>query len=290
MTYPYRDAFINWCQLSENLKEVSVIRTDISLSEFWDYLFSTRTVDYKPSDVIEADIRSYLVWCQDTAHKRPRTINLILSNIKKYFTYLYNHKFIVQFPVVNLHGVEYDRTPFVVTDWMQYLDDFKESGLSDNTLKLLVYISLGMYSKNLGKVTVGEVARQDKNNVIADTFGDLGLESSAPFFQTKTDKAYVSTNSFCKHLREANKDAVLPKYFSLNPSHLRRSYLLTKVANTDKNDLELMQELGIEYKSLVYYKTCLATYKIVDYRTIREDFLNKIEEKQNQVNNHMPFH
>ncbi len=271
MNYPYQKRFRQFLHNSQHLAPLTITTYDTSLTKFFTYLRANRAAfaaDPRLANLTESDVRAYFNMLQTNEKITLSTYNKILSQLNRYFRYLFTHRLIKSYPTLTLHGQAVDPNQRVNTKWLAKLDTI----LADDHLHYYTRMVLLLTKHGF---TVGEFLRPGFYRVLANT--KLTSPSEKQFYQRyqtfirPLQARQNSTDLFLKqrYQPEAPRltNAGLHKYlkrdesylgFHLAPKYLHQSYILTQLAaHRDWSDQHLMSYLKLDPASLLYYQRLL---------------------------------
>lgn len=270
--YPYQHEFIKYCSNVKKLSDLSLVDTDKCISTFWTYYEVNSINEAKLDNITLADIKDFLAQLDQNLNFTIRTINKYISYIKQYFNYLYTTQKIVNYPIANLRGIEFDRKKVFYINWMDSLTQLAESKhLSATTMKVLTLISMGFTPQSLISLKWNDLTNYNDNSKkqILEKYLNLEKIENPYLFSKKDGSPYKSFESIKRTLKQDQK--YVP--FSLKLENLHREYILTLVNNVDLTDKQLKFKLQCSDKSLNYYKHLLLINEIIDFRSIASKYI-----------------
>ena len=272
MDYPYQPEFRRFLQ-QQHLAPLTIKTYDTSLSNLFNFLLANRPQFATHPDLkhlTETDVRAYLNYLQTDKRITMTTYNKILSQLNRYFRYLFTHQLIATYPTLTLHGRAVTPNQRVATKWLAKLDLL----LADDHVHYYTRLVL-LLSKH--GFTVGEFLypgfyrvwdqltltdpeearfRQAFNAYIAPR---QQLQNSPDLFlkqRFSPTHPQLSNAALHKFLRQDEEYVG----FSLAPKYLHQSYILTYLKNhRHASDQELERALSLDPASLLYYQRLLMT-------------------------------
>lgn len=272
MDYPYQREFRRFLY-QQDLAKLTVKTYDSTLTNLFNFLLANRP-QYAAApglkNLTEADIRAYLAFLQDNHGITMTTYNKILSQLNRYFRYLFTHQLITTYPTLTLHGRAVAPNQRVSTKWLAKLNLI----LADEQLHYYTRLVL-LLSKH--GYTVGEFLQpgfyQVWNQLALSNQDEENFRQQFDHFIAPRQKLQGSNDLFLKQRYQPDNprltNAALHKFlrhdqeyigFSLAPKYLHQSYVLTYLkSHRHDSDQELEQALKIDPASLLYYQRLLLT-------------------------------
>lgn len=271
MDYPYQKAFLQFLATNQKLAKLTITTYDTTLTNFFNYLLANRrhfaahpTLD----NLTETDVRAYLDMLRTEEKITLSTYNKILSQMNRYFRYLFTHQLITTYPTLTLHGQAVAPNRRVTTKWLHTLPAI----LNDSKVHFYTRLTL-LLSKH--GYTVGEFLQPGFYRV----FNQLELTSRDEQVFVQKFAAYIkplqdlqnSPDIFLKQRYQPDhpqlSNSGLHKYLRkdeeylgmrLAPKYLHQSYVFAQLkAHRDLSDAELAERLKLDPASLLYYKRLL---------------------------------
>lgn len=270
MDYPYQREFQLFLR-QKHLAELTITTYDSTLTNLFNFLLANRPqfAAYPGlKNLSEADIRAYLDFLQTDKKITMTTYNKILSQLNRYFRYLFTHQLISTYPTLTLHGRAVAPNQRVSIKWLAKLDQI----LADDHLHYYTRLVL-LLSKH--GYTVGEFLQPGFYHV----WDQLPLTDPGEVNFRKVFNEYLAPRQALQHCPDLFlkqrfhpsdprlTNAALHKFlrkdeeyigFSLAPKYLHQSYVLTYLkSHRQASDRDLEQALNIDPASLLYYKRLL---------------------------------
>lgn len=270
MDYPYQHSFRRFLTRRE-LSPLTIKTYDTTLSNLFNYLLANRPQFAQQPELVnltETDIRAYLAYLQNDKQITMTTYNKILSQLNRYFRYLFTHQLISDYPTLTLHGRAVEPNQRVASKWLAKLDQL----LTDNHLHY--YTRLTLLLSKYG-YTVGEFLQPGFYQV----FNQLTLTSPVEEHFRQRFQEYIaprqqlqnSADLFLKQRFNPTSprlsNPALHKFlhqdeeylgFSLAPKYLHQSYILMYLAaHRQDSDRQLEEALQLDPASLLYYQRLL---------------------------------
>lgn len=259
MSYPYKKNFRNYCKTEKRLTDASIVLTEKSADTFWNYYINS--VDNPDiNSVTETDLRNFFNSLETQLHFKKNTINKYVSHIKTYFTYLYSHHLIDNYPVVMISGRHWNRQHDVVINWMDKLPEIAQiDGLNPITVKFLLATALGYKPDEILQLRFNTVMRQLNNDILIDYIGNHCDFSHGdnPYLISKKNGGFYASDFNLARAIEPDREIL---GMQLTLQSLRLSYVYSKLSDKTKTDEDLKQILRINQKSLLYYRKNLLLY------------------------------
>lgn len=271
MNYPYQKQFQEFLRNQKKLAPLTVHTYDSTLTNFFNYLLANRPAfarDPRLANLTESDVRAYFNTLRTQQGITMGTYNKILSQLNRYFRYLFTHQLITTYPTLTLHGQAVDPGQRISTKWLAKLDVI----LQDDHVHYYTRLTLLLVKHGF---TVGEFLQPGFYRVfdqvmITDPiereflrrYRDFiaprqALQNSGDLFlkqRYQPDAPQLTNAGLHKYLR-ADQDYL---GFHLAPKYLHQGYILTQLAaHRDLSDGELMDRLKLDPASLLYYQHLL---------------------------------
>lgn len=270
MDYPYQREFQRFLR-QKHLADLTVKTYDSSLTNLFNFLLANRP-QFAAHPVLknlsEADVRAYLDFLQTDKKITMTTYNKILSQLNRYFRYLFTHQLISTYPTLTLHGQAVAPNQRVSVKWLAKLDQILLDDHLHYYTRLVLLLSKHGY-------TVGEFLQpgfyQVWNQLDLTDQGEKDFRQAFNDYIAPRQKLQNSPDLFLKQRFRPQdprlSNAALHKFlrkdeeyigFSLAPKYLHQSYVLTYLkAHRQASDHELERVLKIDPASLLYYKRLL---------------------------------
>lgn len=272
MNYPYQREFRRFLK-QQRLAPLTIKTYDTSLTNLFNYLLANRPQFAAQPDLqhlAEADIRAYLDYLQTEKHITMTTYNKILSQLNRYFRYLFTHQLITTYPTLTLHGRAVTPNQRVSIKWLEKLDLLLADDHLHYYTRLVLLLSKYGYTvgeflqpgfyrvwEQLTLTTPAEKQfRQAFNDYIAPR--QQLQNSSDLFLKQRFHPSHPQLTNAALH-KFLNQDEEYVG-FSLAPKYLHQSYVLTYLKlHRQSSDQELEQALNLDPTSLLYYQRLLMT-------------------------------
>ncbi|QNQ82381.1 integrase [Lactobacillus sp. PV037] len=249
--YPYIKNFNEWCA-GRNLRPETVISINQSINYFWNYYRDTSSHPPTLEDITGQDIRQFLVELEIRQNRSIQTINKYVTHLKKYFSFLYDHKLMPNYVLTDIKGYTFDRTPRFCLDWIDHLEEIvKNSAVSLDAKKILILIAHGYEPEKFLKLTLTRV-KADKiitNSLYLTTLSQPLIETDL-IFHTKKGLPITALTSLSRRIIPDRE--ILN--FNLTPGSLRLSYIYRLVNDSSLSDDDLMKLLHVNRKNITYYR------------------------------------
>ncbi|MDD6893809.1 MAG: phage integrase N-terminal SAM-like domain-containing protein, partial [Lactobacillus sp.] len=123
--YPYQAAFHRELK-ARGRAPMTIDAYDATLRQLFNYLEDQRpgyAHDPSAKNVTETDVRAYLNWLRDEQDITLATFNKVLSQLSRYFRFLFTHQLIDTYPTLTIHGKATKPNQHLSTKWLLKLDD-----------------------------------------------------------------------------------------------------------------------------------------------------------------------
>lgn len=257
----------------ESLSAATRLSYDQTLSELFNYLntqdrgfASNPTVD----NIFNRDITAYLTMLVEKHQIRPTTYNKLLSQINRYFKFLFTHNLTSELPTIDLHGKNTPSNQTLNLKWLQLLPDL----LVDSKLHPYTKLTLFLISKGY-RVAEFMQARfyPEWNKIKAVTPVEQQFMQNFTVFIIPLQQLQNSHDLFLKQrLNIAEPRLTMPglhKYlkpdsryvgFDLTPKKLQQSFILQSLQRlADQPAAVLEEKLQLDPQSLLYYQHLLVS-------------------------------
>lgn len=177
-----------------------------------------------------------------------------------YFTYLYSHQFIDNYPILTISGRNFSRKQTYKINWMDKLPQIAQiDNIHPETIKFMAAISLGYKPTEVLSLRL---------NTLLYGLKDEGLKqylknhtefhgSDNPYIISKKDGGhYASDFHIVQNIQPDKKLLGMP----LTLQALRLSYVYSILSDSKKTDEELEEILRVNKRSLVYYRKNFLLY------------------------------
>lgn len=144
--YPYQTAFHRELK-AIGRAQMTIDAYDATLRQLFNYLEDQRPIyahDPSANNVTETDVRAYLNWLRDEQDITLATFNKVLSQLSRYFRFLFTHQLIDNYPTLTIHGKATKPNQHLSTKWLLKLDDI----LADDQLQLYTRAVLFLSSRD----------------------------------------------------------------------------------------------------------------------------------------------
>lgn len=270
MDYPYQKSFHQFLS-QQDLSPLTIKTYDTTITNLFNFLLSSRpgfASNPTLANLTETDIRAYLSFLQEDKHITMTTFNKILSQLNRYFRYLFTRQLITSYPTLTIHGQAVAPNQRVSTKWLAKLPDI----LADDHVHY--YTRLTLLLSKYG-FTVGEFLAPGFyriwNKLALTAPGEKTFRQQFNTFIHPQQELQKSADLFLKQRFQPDNprlsNAALHKFlkhdehylgFSLAPKYLHQSYILTFLAHHQQlSDQELAQALKLDPASLLYYQRLL---------------------------------
>lgn len=272
--YPYQAAFHRELK-ARGRAPMTIDAYDATLRQLFNYLEDQRpgyAHDPSAKNVTETDVRAYLNWLRDEQDITLATFNKVLSQLSRYFRFLFTHQLIDTYPTLTIHGKATKPNQHLSTKWLLKLDDI----LADDQIQYFTRAVLFLSSRGY---TVSEFLQPGFD----DVWRSLQPKNEAEKrFMTAFDE-YIAPIQQLQHCQDIflkqrlNREhpwisnAGLFKYLKadeeylgirLAPKYLHQSYILYQLAqHRNATPQELQTMLRLNPQSLLYYQRLLLQIK-----------------------------
>lgn len=272
--YPYQAAFHRELK-ARGRAPMTIDAYDATLRQLFNYLEDQRpgyAHDPSAKNVTETDVRAYLNWLRDEQDITLATFNKVLSQLSRYFRFLFTHQLIDTYPTLTIHGKATKPNQHLSTKWLLKLDDI----LADDQIQYFTRAVLFLSSRGY---TVSEFLQPG----FGDVWRSLQPKNEAEKrFMTAFDE-YIASIQQLQHCQDIflkqrlNREhpwisnAGLFKYLKadeeylgirLAPKYLHQSYILYQLAqHRNATPQELQTMLRLNPQSLLYYQRLLLQIK-----------------------------
>lgn len=261
--FPYKSSFNSWLINTKMLSPDTANRISMITNHFWNFYIHNTEHSPEIKLINESDMRTYFNFLEVQEKLKLSTVNKYLSYLRHYLKFLYTHKLISEYPLLNIKGRKFSRDHIYTIDWMSQIPNiYKLDCIHGDTVKLLICISVGFRPDEILNLKAGQVLSRIHDTQLKYCFekciNSENFEnfSDAYVFQNQKQKPYQAESSFQRVIKDDRKLLGM----SLSFSELRRSLIYSILAKGDKTDIELMQLLKLNAKSLTQYRNNLLYY------------------------------
>lgn len=275
-TYPLQTAFRVFLQ-QEGLAKITIHNYDQTISQLFSFLAANHNEG--PIDintVTTNNLRQYVDYLR--AHKRlnDRTYNKLLSQLNRYFQFLFTHGASNQLPTLPLHGQAQEKKTAASQEWLNKLDlILKDDAVHPYTRLTLLLCAHGYTSQEFLQAGFYREFQQ----LDLKTEPERQFKQSFTSFIQPLQARQKCHDLFLKHRYDPDHPRLtapaLHKYlqhdrsylgFNVNPQALHRSYILTFLqSHPDDSDNRLMSTLRLDPSSLLYYRRLLLKQAAYDH-------------------------
>lgn len=272
--YPYQAAFHRELK-ARGRAPMTIDAYDATLRQLFNYLEDQRpgyTHDPSAKNVTETDVRAYLNWLRDEQDITLATFNKVLSQLSRYFRFLFTHQLIDTYPTLTIHGKATKPNQHLSTKWLLKLDDIlADDQIQYFTRAVLFLSSRGYTVSEFLQPGFGDVWRslQPKNEA-EKRFMTVFDEYIAPIQQLQhcqdiflkqrlnREHPWISNAGLFKYLKADEEYLGI----RLAPKYLHQSYILYQLAqHRNATPQELQTMLRLNPQSLLYYQRLLLQIK-----------------------------
>lgn len=272
--YPYQAAFHRELKARDRAP-MTIDAYDATLRQLFNYLEDQRpgyAHDPSAKNVTETDVRAYLNWLRDEQDITLATFNKVLSQLSRYFRFLFTHQLIDTYPTLTIHGKATKPNQHLSTKWLLKLDDIlADDQIQYFTRAVLFLSSRGYTVSEFLQPGFGDVWRslQPKNEA-EKRFMTAFDEYIAPIQQLQhcqdiflkqrlnREHPWISNAGLFKYLKADEEYLGI----RLAPKYLHQSYILYQLAqHRNATPQELQTMLRLNPQSLLYYQRLLLQIK-----------------------------
>lgn len=272
--YPYQAAFHRELK-AKGRAPMTIDAYDATLRQLFNYLEDQRpgyAHDPSVKNVTETDVRAYLNWLRDEQDITLATFNKVLSQLSRYFRFLFTHQLIDTYPTLTIHGKATKPNQHLSTKWLLKLDDIlADEHIQYFTRAVLFLSSRGYTVSEFLQPGFGDVWRslQPKNKA-EKRFMTAFDEYIAPIQQLQhcqdiflkqrlnREHPWISNAGLFKYLKADEEYLGI----RLAPKYLHQSYILYQLAqHRNATPQELQTMLRLNPQSLLYYQRLMLQIK-----------------------------
>lgn len=272
--YPYQAAFHRELK-ARGRAPMTIDAYDATLRQLFNYLEDQRpgyAHDPNAKNVTETDVRAYLNWLRDEQDITLATFNKVLSQLSRYFRFLFTHQLIDTYPTLTIHGKATKPNQHLSTKWLLKLDDIlADDQIQYFTRAVLFLSSRGYTVSEFLQPGFGDVWRslQPKNEA-EKRFMTAFDEYIAPIQQLQhcqdiflkqrlnREHPWISNAGLFKYLKADEEYLGI----RLAPKYLHQSYILYQLAqHRNATPQKLQTMLRLNPQSLLYYQRLLLQIK-----------------------------
>ncbi|MBP2057961.1 site-specific recombinase XerC [Lactobacillus colini] len=249
--FPYINNFNDWCS-TRHLQAQTIQSINQSVNYFWNYYLTNANHTPNLDELSSQDIRSFLVNLEVNENRSVQTLNKYITHLKKYFSFLYDHKLMPNYVLTDIKGHTFDRTPRFCLDWIDSLDKIiANEKVSLDTKKLLILIAYGFEPNKLLGLTIADVQGKINKKTYIDILSTPALPNLPQLiFHTKKGRPLSALPSLSRRIL-ADRDTL---NLDLTPGKLRLSYIYRLVNDSSLSDDDLTNLIHCNRKTITYYR------------------------------------
>lgn len=273
-SFPYQKSFAVFLK-NQSLSHITVASYQSSISNLFTFLRANRpeALSDGVSAINETDIRAYFDYLQQQRQITLGSYNKTLSQINRYFTYLFSHHLSHHLPTLPLHGRQVANNDEINFDWLAKISDIlADSNIHYYTRMVFLLLANG-YTVNeflqpgfyriYQKLPLHFDDEQAFRQQYQDFIGPLQEKqnSSDIFLKQRLDLSHPQlTNPALHKYLKSDQDYV---GFNISPAKLHQSYVCYQLKQLQgKSDQEIEKTLGLDPQSLLYFKKLLLQYHL----------------------------
>ncbi|RVU76852.1 site-specific integrase [Lactobacillus xujianguonis] len=262
MKYPYENEFFAYCKNEKKYTDRTMLIVTKSVASFWNY-YQNGADDATLDNIQATDIQNYLNSLETNLGMKKNTINKYISHLKVYFTFLYSHHLIKNYPVIEINGRRFNRKHIYVINWMDKLPQIAQiDGIHPETVKMMLAIALGYLPDEVLKLRYSDVyskinsyeLRQYLKKHTNFTNGD------DPYILGKKFGGYYASDFHLSRRAEPDRKLI---GMDITLQNLRLSFVYSILSREDMTDKQLQQKLKVNAKTLFYYRQNMMRYNIL---------------------------
>lgn len=259
--FPYQKDFEEWCKNVKHFSKKTINLNIYVVNNFFAY-FTDKLKSNSFASVNSIDIRGYIDNLYNQHNLSARTCNKYLTNIKRFFMFLYVSNYIDKYPVANIRGISYNRHLSYYINWLNLIPSMIGI-VAPDTIKLLTAFSLGYEKQDLLNLKINiidQVHNIALHNYLAEYLNFSKTSNS--FFTDQRGNSIKTLMTIRRHTKPDEKVLGMP----LSPYKLRQGYIYTKVSDHTLSDDELAKKLKCSQKRLAYYKNNAQILNLIDFK------------------------
>lgn len=249
--FPYIKNFNDWCS-TRHLRPQTIHSINQSVNYFWNYYLANSSHAPTLDELTGQDIRSFLVNLETNENRSVQTLNKYITHLKKYFSFLYDHKLMPNYVLTDIKGHTFDRTPRFCLDWIDHLNEIIASDkINQDTKKLLILIAYGFKPEELLNLQVTDVEKKINNSTYLTILSTPVLSDVPPLiFHTKKGRPLSALPSLSRRIL-ADREVL---NLDLTPGKLRLCYIYRLVNDSSLSDDDLIRLIDCNRKTITYYR------------------------------------
>ena len=272
MNYPYEREFTTYCKNEKNYSDLTMLIVNKSLTNFWKYFEAGNDAGTPLSEIKAADIQNYLNNLETNLKLKENTINKYLSHIRVYFTFLYSHHFITDYPMVEINGRKFNRKHTYVINWMDKLPDIaKIPNIHPETVFMMLGISLGYLPDQVLKLRYNDVATRINSYTLRQYLKNhvnFSIDEN-PYILGKKYGGYYASDFHLAQKVRPDRELI---GMDITLQNLRLSYVYSILSRKYLTDEDLLRILKVDIKSLVYYRQNMMRYNTLIEFSLDSDY------------------
>lgn len=273
MKFPYQNEFNFYCKNQKHYTPRTIIIVFKSITTFWNYFKNGTNTENTINDVQSSDIQAFLDSLETNLSFKENTINKYLSHIKLYFTFLYTHHLIENYPVLEINGRKFNRRKTYVIDWMKSLPEISQiPKIHHETVFMMTGISLGFkpdevlklrYQTVISKIKDNNLYKYIKNNIYISNYNDKYICNN-PYLLSNKHGGYYNSDFHLAQKCFPDRKLI---GMDITLQNLRLSYVYSILHQKDLTDKQLQEILRVNDKSLFYYRQNMMMHNnLVEFR------------------------
>lgn len=272
MKYPYEHEFFEYCKTEKHYTDGTMLIVTRSIQTFWNYYkTSDNDSETKLNNIQASDIQNFLNSLETKLNLKKNTINKYLSHIRLYFTFLYSHHLIDNYPMLEINGRKFNRKHIYVINWMDKLPQIaKIPNIHPVTIKMMIGISLGYLPEEVLRLRYDDVFPQI-NSYELRRYLKLNCDftnDDNPYILSKKKGGFYASDFHLAQEAKPDRDLI---GMDITLQNLRLSYVYSILNNKNLTDEQLQRKLKVNAKSLLYYRQNMARYNTLNEFQLKEN-------------------
>ncbi|WP_367341692.1 phage integrase N-terminal SAM-like domain-containing protein [Limosilactobacillus sp.] len=269
LQFPYQKNFALFLK-TQSLSPTTIASYESTITAFYTFLLANRPQSLADGirSVNETDVRSFFDYLQQSRQITLGSYNKTLTQLNRYFTYLFSHHLSDQLPTLPLHGKQVSEKTDINFVWLKKMD----AVLADSHLHFYTRMTLLLLAHGY---TVNEFLQPGFYKVYqkmkSQNQEELNFRQSYQDFIRPIQEKQASSDIFLKKRLDLNHpqltNPALHKYlksdqeyigFTISPAKLHQAYVCYQLKRLEgKSDHEIEQVLNLDPQSLLYFKKLL---------------------------------
>lgn len=262
MNYPYQKEFNHYCKHERHKADSTMLVVNRSLTVFWQYLDQSAI-----NQVQASDIQNFLNSLETKLGLKENTINKYLSHIKQYYTFLYSHHLVDQYPIIEVNGRKFNRHRVYIINWMSHLPEIAQiKSIHPETIMMMLGIAQGYLPDEVLRLRYKTIIKKIESKSLrkyVKEHRNFDLSDNPYILGKKFGGYYPNDFHIAERCFPDRKLIGMP----ITLQSLRLSFVYSLLTRKDLTDQQLEQLLHANDKTLFYYRRNMQLYnELVEFK------------------------